>query len=31
MRDLLFLLGTIVFFVLGLAYLKGCELLRPEK
>jgi hypothetical protein len=31
MRDILFLVGTVVFFVLGLAYLKGCERLRPEK
>jgi len=31
MRDIVFLLGTIVFFVLGLAYLKGCDRLRPEK
>ena len=31
MRDILLLVGTVVFFVLGLAYLKGCERLRPEK
>jgi len=31
MTDILFLLGTIAFIALGLAYLKGCELLKPEK
>jgi hypothetical protein len=31
MRDILFVLGTILFFVLGVAYLKGCERLRSEK
>jgi len=31
MRDILFLLSTILFFVLGVAYLKGCERLRSEK
>lgn len=31
MNDVLFLLGTILFFALGIAYLKGCERLRSEK
>jgi hypothetical protein len=31
MSDVLFLLATVGFFVLGIAYLKGCERLRSEK
>jgi hypothetical protein len=31
MNDVLFVLATILFFVLGIAYLKGCERLRSEK
>jgi hypothetical protein len=31
MKDVLFLLGTILFLALGIAYLKGCERLRSEK
>ena len=31
MTDFLFLLGTVAFFALGIAYLKGCERLRSEK
>jgi len=31
MSDFVFVLGTILFFVLGIAYLKGCERLRSEK
>lgn len=31
MNDVVFLLGTILFFALGIAYLKGCERLRSEK
>ena len=31
MNDVLFVSATILFFVLGIAYLKGCERLRSEK
>ena len=31
MNDVLLVMGTVVFFVLGIAYLKGCERLRSEK
>jgi len=31
MNDVLFVFATILFFVLGIAYLKGCERLRSEK
>jgi len=31
MSDFVFVAGTILFFVLGIAYLEGCERLRSEK
>lgn len=31
MSDIVFVVGTILFFVMGIAYLKGCERLRSEK
>lgn len=31
MTDVLFVLATTLFFVLGIAYLLGCERLRSEK